>query len=209
MYIADHDCLELYEALLTRREKYPGKETPEGILTRFQNTIFDKLIKQITHFEHPEAVNLGLILLTCGGEFINRFNRDMNRLLKLVKSDGKGHDISILLYNNCGLTIHINFDPEISAQKILKSHCERRKYIARATDWFGICLNPVTLDIRLALSLSYKWEYSEQIEHAIKPLIAHQEKVAKSGKKKKRKIGRNELCPCRSGKKYKKCCINK
>ncbi|UAN00083.1 SEC-C domain-containing protein [Polaribacter litorisediminis] len=23
-----------------------------------------------------------------------------------------------------------------------------------------------------------------------------------------KKIGRNELCPCGSGKKYKKCCIN-
>lgn len=24
-----------------------------------------------------------------------------------------------------------------------------------------------------------------------------------------KKVGRNELCPCKSGKKYKKCCINK
>jgi len=24
----------------------------------------------------------------------------------------------------------------------------------------------------------------------------------------KMKIGRNDLCPCRSGKKYKKCCLN-
>lgn len=209
MYIADHDCLELYEALLTRRENYPGKETPEGILTRFKNTPFEKLIKQITHLERPDSVNLGLILLTCSGEFINGFNRDISRLLKLVKTDGKGHDITILLYNNCGLTIHINFDSEFTAQKILKSHCERRKYIAKATDWFGLCLNPVTLDIRLALSLSYEWKYSDTMEKTIKPLISHQEKVAKSGKKKKRKIGRNELCPCKSGKKYKKCCINK
>ncbi len=209
MYVADHDCLELYEALLTRRENYPGKETPEGILTRFKNTSFEKLIKQITHLEHPEAVNLGLILLTCSGEFINGFNSDINRLLKLVKTDGNGHDITILLYNNCGLTIHINFDSEFIAQKVLKSHCERRKYIAKATDWYGLCLNPVNLDIRLALSLSYDWKYSEEMEKTVKPLIANQEKVAKSGKKKKRKIGRNEFCPCESGKKYKKCCINK
>lgn len=208
MNIADHDCLELYEALLTRRENYPGKETPEGILTRFKNTPFDKLIKQIAYLEHPDAVNLGLILLTCSGEFIDRFNRDINRLTKLVKTDGNGHDITILLYKNCGLTIHINFDPEFGAQQILKGHCERRKYIAQATDWFGLCLNPANLDIRLALGLSYEWKYSELMEKTIKPLIAHQEKIAQSGKRKRRKIGRNELCPCGSGKKYKKCCIN-
>ena len=28
-------------------------------------------------------------------------------------------------------------------------------------------------------------------------------------KKSTTKIGRNELCPCKSGKKYKKCCIDK
>lgn len=208
MYVADHDCLELYETLLTRRENYHGKETPEGILTRFKNTPFDNLIKQIAHFEHPDAVNLGLILLTCSGEFIDRFNREINRLIKLVNADGNGHDITILLYKNCGLTIHINFDPEFSARKVLKGHCERRKYIAQATDWFGLCLNPANLKIRLALSLSYEWTFSESMEKTIKPLIYHQEKVAKSGKKKRRKIGRNESCPCGSGKKYKNCCIN-
>jgi len=34
------------------------------------------------------------------------------------------------------------------------------------------------------------------------------EKGAKPGLQRK-KIGRNEKCPCGSGKKYKKCCLNK
>jgi len=34
-------------------------------------------------------------------------------------------------------------------------------------------------------------------------------KFLAQNKPKKEKIGRNEKCPCNSGKKYKKCCLNK
>lgn len=35
-------------------------------------------------------------------------------------------------------------------------------------------------------------------------IYSNQETVKREGKK----IGRNEPCPCKSGKKYKKCCLN-
>jgi hypothetical protein len=37
----------------------------------------------------------------------------------------------------------------------------------------------------------------------------NQEPITKTEQKKKTKIGRNDPCPCGSGKKYKKCCLNK
>ena len=36
--------------------------------------------------------------------------------------------------------------------------------------------------------------------------VSNKEKEKKSTPKKVQKIGRNELCPCGSGKKYKQCC---
>ncbi len=42
-----------------------------------------------------------------------------------------------------------------------------------------------------------KIDYSDEFYSSLEPIKA------------KRKIGRNEKCPCGSGKKYKKCCLNK
>ena len=56
-------------------------------------------------------------------------------------------------------------------------------------------------------------EYSEQQE--LQRLYALKEKglininPTSPYYKKKNKIGRNDPCPCESGKKYKKCCLNK
>ena len=48
-----------------------------------------------------------------------------------------------------------------------------------------------------------KWCYDSRMEMIANQM--NQEKVAKAIKKDK-KIGRNSPCPCKSGKKYKKCC---
>ena len=47
----------------------------------------------------------------------------------------------------------------------------------------------------------------ESLKEVEKPIIANDsDKVKKSAPKKVNKVGRNQPCPCGSGKKYKQCC---
>jgi len=107
-----------------------------------------------------------------------------------------------------GLIIHCNNDPIFISKRNLQNHCYRRKYVGRTNIWFGICLDPESLIIRFGLTLEYEWEFSEEMEEVLKGILKPQPDInlgTKSGNRKK--IGRNEPCPCGSGKKYKKCCI--
>ena len=47
-----------------------------------------------------------------------------------------------------------------------------------------------------------------EIDH-LNGLVCMDRKIDTTFKRKEKKVGRNEACPCNSGKKYKKCCINK
>lgn len=71
------------------------------------------------------------------------------------------------------------------------------RYNKVTTTWAGYIDEEVNLPS--PLDLSKQWIFDELNEHIadIKPVRAEP------------KIGRNEKCPCGSGKKYKKCCLNK
>ncbi|AFY74349.1 nuclease-like protein [Synechococcus sp. PCC 7502] len=45
LMLQDDICVDLYLAMLTRREGAPGSDTPEGILTKYKGTIFDQIIR--------------------------------------------------------------------------------------------------------------------------------------------------------------------
>ena len=74
-------------------------------------------------------------------------------------------------------------------------------------DLFDTMLQRIDKDVSIFL---LKAEIRQNIERKEKPkkLLTNdtEDKVAKKQPKKSKKIGRNELCPCGSGKKYKQCC---
>jgi preprotein translocase subunit SecA len=86
-------------------------------------------------------------------------------------------------------------------KKILEYHCEMRKYACKANSWYGINIDPQNLSIKFGVELDYPWEWSKTFDEALTD-FSH-------GTVHHTKIGRNSLCPCGSGKKFKKCCIGK
>jgi uncharacterized protein YecA (UPF0149 family) len=61
----------------------------------------------------------------------------------------------------------------------------------------------------------YEWVQSSEMDEVVKdmknPQILHSQKHInfKTQTRKSKKIGRNEKCPCGSGKKHKKCCLSR
>jgi hypothetical protein len=136
-------------------------------------------------------------------------------MIKASRKDGSHHDFSLVFdKGRFGLTIHSNFKNPVSAKQQLIDHCNRRKYSSKAKTWFGLFLDPRSGQVRFGINLEFDWVRSDELEKQSKTLkkpFKWTPKIRANFKTKtrnQRKIGRNEGCPCGSGKKYKKCCIN-
>jgi len=215
MQLGDDICADLDLAMLARRDGIPGRKTPDGILTKYKGTHFDNLIKDIELRDHPATVDFGFMLLTLSGDTIEMINDGMSKLLELGQKDGKHHDLTLgITEGSTGLTIHCNNDSDAEAAKRLDRHCELRKYDQKANQWFGVCISVNSQRLRFGVNKEFKWEQSDELDEMTKDLPKSQSLKGKNRvnfqtvTRKSKKIGRNEKCPCGSGKKYKKCCSN-
>jgi hypothetical protein len=195
-------------AMLARRDGVPGDKTPKGILTRFRGLTIGRLLSEIERVASPQLTGLGLLLLQFGSETAMFLNAGIDRIVREAKLDGTNHDISLGGGDSgsLGITIHCNNLPEHVAREQLSVHCSVRKYDTKANAWYGLLLNPADGGIRAALVLEHDWRPDSNMDGVIKLWPKRQpipiSQVAGSGK-----TGRNALCPCGSGKKYKKCCL--
>ncbi|WP_269780854.1 SEC-C metal-binding domain-containing protein, partial [Photobacterium phosphoreum] len=211
MVMLDDDIsADLDLAMMVRREGIPGKGTPEGILTRFSATVLGRMFKAIEARPDPATIDLGFTLLTLGEDTVLEVSAGIDLLAKRGIADGKNHDVTVGLGSGgAGLTIHCNDDPIKVAGPALQRHCLARKYTQRARTWFGVCVRPMCQTLRFGINLEFPWEQDDTMDALTKnmgepgKLITLLRKTAKA----RAKVGRNDPCPCGSGKKYKKCCL--
>lgn len=215
MHLGDDFSAGLDIAMAARRTGTPGAATPDGILTRFNKTTLGRIVKDIETRPDPATIELGFLLLTLSEDAFKDISRSIDRLAACARADGKHHDLTFGFgANGSGLTIHCNADPASIAGPRLRSYCERRKYKERASKWFGLCMSPKGPNVRFGISLSYPWEQSDAMDEATRDMRTPESpaevyKALFRGKTRRKKIGRNEPCPCGSGLKYKKCCLGK
>jgi hypothetical protein len=197
-------------AMYTRRLGVPGERTPKGILTRFNGTPLGRLISEFEARAIPELVGLGMLFLQLGSDTAKHINRGIDRLVRSAANDGQQHDMSVPSNaDKSGFTIHVSSLPEEVARERLSIHCRIRKYDTKSDVWYGLLLAPGTGDIRGALAIEEKWKADPNLDNALdawpkKPMVPI--KTLSQGAL-RRKVGRNEPCPCGSGKKYKRCCL--
>jgi hypothetical protein len=198
MALEDDVAADLDVAMAVRREGLPGADTPPGILTKFRDTPYSGLIEQIETNPHPAAVSLGLLLLELSEPTIEKLNAGITQIVATTANDGVLHDFSCAFARGTGLTIHCNAEPEEVARARLGAHAASRKYVTKSESWIGVLLAPDGM-LRGALRIEYPWKQDAKMDEATATM--RQAAVIKA------KPGRNSLCPCGSGKKYKKCCL--
>lgn len=216
MFIDENGCFSLDEAMMARREKIPGQKTPDGILTRFKGTSVERIIQQIEYEDDSNSIDFGFILLMLGEATVRRLDKGINEMVCRSCADRAHHDFTISLpedlatyQGRAGITIHCNFHPESIARKLVSGHCMTRKYICRASTWFGLCIDPETVKLRFGVHLNFPWRQSDEWDDATKNLInvSGKYRSVTNARHQRIKVWRNALCPCGSGKKYKKCCL--
>jgi len=209
MMLDDDVSNELNLSMLVRRENLPGPWTPSGILTKYEDTKLGNIVKQIKKVTNPAMIGFGFAILTLNETTFFELSKSIDELGRRAKLDKRNHDITIQLAGGgLGLTIHCGYDPLEEATKKLQAHCAKRKYTQKAQDWFGIAVHPDTGEVRLGVSLAFPWEFDQEMANLTKDMVQPQkyDEVIRTILKPP-KVGRNEPCPCRSGKKSKKCCF--
>jgi hypothetical protein len=138
------------------------------------------------------------------GEAADALNEGIRRIIEQTERDSGKHDVTIGLGGGGGLTVHCNRERPDKAGRLLTNHCIMRKYVQKADRWYGVLLD-TDGDPAFMTGLEFPWAFDEALENEAAPFRLRSVTHALAGK---RKIGRNEPCPCGSGKKYKKCCLN-
>ena len=209
--LADDIGVDLDLAMQARRDGMPGKTTPEGLLTKYEATVFGHMIREIGNLDDPATIDLGYMLLALDGGTIENINDGIGKICALSQRDNRNHDLTMAMGNGVdGITIHCNTDPVHIAGPRLEEHCARRKYTQKAQTWFGLCIEPQGRKIKLGLELSFPWERHDKMDELTINMDPPQKLEPGAGINftvPKKKIGRNDKCPCGSGKKYKKCCL--
>ena len=153
---------------------------------------------------------LGLLFLQLSQKTAKSLSTAIDRIVRQAGLDDRNHDISVAIgESSSGITVHCNGLPEDMARERLTTHCKVRKYDTKAGAWYGLLLDPTTGGIRGALVIEEEWKPDPAMD-AVMAIWPKKAPVPMSrAALAPRKTGRNEPCPCGSGKKYKKCCLNK
>lgn len=211
MVLLDDDIsADLDLAMLVRREGIPGKGTPEGILTRFAATAVGRMTKAIEAAPEPATIDLGFTLLTLNEDTVVTVSKAIDQIAQQSLADGKNHDVTVCLgQGDTGLTIHCNTEPHEIAGPRLQMHCHARKYTERTKTWFGVCLRPNDQALCFGINLDFPWQQSNEMDALTQGMgkaVTLRALASRAGSNRP-KVGRNDSCPCGSGKKFKKCCL--
>ena len=88
----------------------------------------------------------------------------------MTQKDGKNHNVTLIIYNQTGITIHCNRDPFEIAHVKLSLHCGARKYANKTRKWFGLCIEPNNLDIKFGIALNFEHEQTTEMDSVIEAL---------------------------------------
>jgi hypothetical protein len=205
LMLGDDISADLDLAMTVRRDGLAGKATPDGILTHPKGTPYQDLISDIDHDPRPELLDLGMMLLKMGGFAVDQLNQGITRMLAEARRDHQLHNCTMGA-GDSGITVHTSHLPLVEAKARLCEHVELRKYKMRAPVWFGIGMDPESGKIMFGYNATGHWVENPVLEERSK-VLAPVNVTARfeKGQLIRRKIGRNDACPCGSGKKFKKC----
>ena len=170
LWIQDDVSADLDAAMYVRREGLPGADTPDGILTRFDGTLFERIIREIENVPEGSAMGLGLILLELSEDAAKAVDGCATEILKRTVADGGRHHASIYISTAAtGLTFHSRTEWAPESARGLVSHCGLRKYLQKAERWFGVALRQ---DGALAcvVEVGGEWKRNPELEKVLEKM---------------------------------------
>jgi hypothetical protein len=208
IWLYDDLASSLDAAMAVRRDGVAGERTPPGILTLTKGSAYDRLIGQIDNDPRGDLVDLGFMLLQMSSESAAQLSQGIDYATRRARETGGVHDVSMGSGKDAGITVHSSYRPFQEGTERLQVHVLTRKYQQKAPSWFGVAIHPDDQSVLYGYNAQFEWEKDEAMEKVSHSFSSGLGVKFENGKPRKRKIGRNEPCPCGSGRKYKKCHLN-
>lgn len=210
MQLHDDMASDLDAAFMVRRMGLAGSRTPEGILKRYSEGFISKLLFKLQYVKRDELTDFAFTLMKASGDFVDTLDAAITKICFKTIQDGNNHDFTVLFEGNCGgMTIHTAAGEREEARERLRSHMHFRKYREKQNQWLGLVVDPKSEMVLEICHIEDDWHFDAEMDEKIKELNLKPsvKPCLKTLKKQLRfKVGRNDKCPCLSGKKYKRCC---
>lgn len=195
-------------AMAVRRDGVPGERTPAGILTLNKGTAFERLVCQIEKDPRADLVDLGFVLLRMGSRAVSELNKAIEYTATKAAETNTPKTIFMGTGGDSGITISCSYDPLPVALNRLKYQVELRKYQLKAHTWYGIGIRPGDGYLLYGYNAHSHWIPDPVWDEAAKMAPLNSRIKFEKKEIQKIQVGRNDLCPCGSGKKFKKCHMN-
>lgn len=200
---------ELDAALAVRRQGLRGSDTPSGLLTKIPANL-SEILKVIEDSPEPNLVSFGRLILGLNEDTQRALSSAIRSVSERAKRDGRLHDATFFIDKEVGgITLHSSSASKSEARERLYSHSQIRKYSTKSNAWYGLFLSPETGMPEVGYFTDEDWKYDKDLAEISAEMPAKSVGEFSGGKFRRKKIGRNEPCPCGSGKKFKKCCIDR
>lgn len=213
----DQELVDSSMGQIIDRNYYPYKlgiyisDEGDAIKNKWKNESFENLCYELKKINDPKIVDIMFNLFDLSSEtrehLVNFIKESKEKTLK----DNKFHNFSMPPGEDspgmAGFTYFSWNSNEIEKlRERLFTLCQLRKYKSKGNVWIGLgCLKDSPNMIDLVFYVKDAWKHDEELEKLSKEILDGIGKGTFVNLKKK--VGRNEKCPCGSGLKYKKCCL--
>lgn len=205
-YVHDDVDAQVDSAMNARRCGLPCPDIPTGILTVFRGRPIGNILDELAGHDAPAAIELGLMLLKASGPTLQRLDSHFAAVLTRAANERsvrttffREPEISV------GLTVQCVPFSQLEDDGMLRQSCSAHKYSHRSESWVGVELR-ADHSVSAVVVLRYPWKRDLLVEQMIRRRRQRVRFVGRSDGQNTRKIGRNDPCPCGSGKKFKRCC---
>ena len=147
-------------------------------------------------------------LLSFDSEIHSKLIGCIKSLISRANGGKKCHNATLLFQGlNLGLTVVV--DPSETCNPLeYEAYCDSKKYQTRFDTWITLLLTCTEGQIKYVdfNVLRGKGRYPAEYKKPLKRVEMSDTDAHPDTGRKGRKVGRNEKCPCGSGKKFKRCC---
>jgi len=185
------------------RGSVPRTTAADKLYAEWKNEEFAELVKQVKSIGDPDATDVIFFLYDLAGKGADELIKTIKLVKARTEKDHRSHDARMMFEGDqIGVTILCEDSPRDIRKKLLPL-LAIGKYRSKAQRWLAVGCVAGSPNLVDAIAFDDgPWKEDPVLKKIVKEHFAgHGTAQNSSG----RKIGRNDLCPCGSGKKWKKC----
>jgi uncharacterized protein YchJ len=180
----------------------------DPILNRWKPENFDLLLKNLKHSKHENITDIIFSLMDFSGNAQEDIVKNMIAYKQKAAKENTRKTLAYPSAPDFGLTYVVTeTDNPEELETVTDVYSVLRKYKSKCNAWLGLgtfTRSPNLVDY--IIYLNEAWTFDQALETECDSFFGSTNPGYRIPIGNHAKIGRNEPCPCKSGKKYKRCC---